>query len=85
MADEAVWRRRFLLFSAIRLFGLAVFFVGFATMFTDLLRPGGWPAAGGLLAILGLVISLVTPKLLKKQWEQEDRSTLDRPGDGQTD
>lgn len=85
MADEATWRRRFLLFSAVRLFGLGVFFVGFATMFTDLLRPGGWPAAGGVLAVLGLAISLMTPKLLKKQWEREDQSAIDRPANGPTD
>jgi hypothetical protein len=85
MADEAVWRRRFLVFSAIRLSGLAVFFVGFASIFTDLLRPGGWPVAGGLLAVLGLAISLMTPKLLKTQWEREDRSAGDRPGEGRTD
>ncbi|MGI8706323.1 MAG: hypothetical protein ACR2JJ_11130 [Sphingomicrobium sp.] len=85
MDDEAKWKRRFTLFMGARLFGLAVFLGGMAIMFTDLLREGGWPAVGAILMVVGLVDAVVAPKLLKKQWEREDQSAVDRPGDGQTD
>lgn len=74
MADEAKWKRRFHLFMAARLFGLAAFLAGFAIMFTDLLRPGGWPVVGSIVVILGLLDAVVAPKLLRKQWDAEDRN-----------
>jgi hypothetical protein len=73
MTDEDKWRRRFNLFMGIRLFGLLVFFAGLAIAFTNLLRPGGWPVVGSIVMILGLLDSVVAPRLLKKQWEAEDR------------
>lgn len=73
MADEDKWRRRFHLFMAARLFGLATFLVGIAIMFTNLLRPGGWPVVGAIIIVLGLLDAVIAPKLLKKQWDAEDR------------
>lgn len=73
MTDEDKWRRRFNLFMGIRLFGLLVFFAGLAIAFTNLLRPGGWPVVGSIVMILGLLDSVVAPRLLKKKWEAEDR------------
>jgi hypothetical protein len=73
MADEGKWKRRFHLFMAARLFGLATFLLGIAIMFTNLLRPDGWPVAGAIVVILGLLDAVVAPKLLRKQWEKEDR------------
>lgn len=73
MTDEDKWRQRFNLFMGIRLFGLFMFFAGLAIVFTDLLRPGGWPIVGSIVMILGLLDSVVGPRLLKKKWEAEDR------------
>jgi hypothetical protein len=73
VTDEDKWRRRFNLFMGIRLFGLLVFFAGLAIAFTNLLRPGGWPVVGSIVMILGLLDSVVAPRLLKKKWEAEDR------------
>ena len=72
MADEATWKRRFLLFVAARLFGLATFLAGMAVMFTDLLREGGWPVVGAILMVMGLLDAVVAPTLMKKQWQRED-------------
>lgn len=80
MADEAVWRRRFHIFMAARLFGLLVFFLGVAIAFTGLLREGGWPAVGGVLAIIGALDAVFAPKLLKKAWEEQDREQQRREG-----
>ena len=73
MADEELWRRRFHLFVLVRLFGLATFIVGVAVIYTDLLRPGGWPAVGAILAVVGALDAVFAPRMLKKLWEQQDR------------
>ena len=73
MTDDEVWKRRFQLFAAIRLFGLAVFLLGIAIAFTDLVRPGGWRLVGGILAIVGAIDAVVAPRILKKGWERLDR------------
>ena len=72
MDDEAKWKRRFHLFMAARLFGLATFLAGIAVYFTDILRDGGWPLVGVILIIVGLVDAVIAPRLLKKQWQRED-------------
>ena len=61
MADEDKWRQRFNLFMGIRLFGLLVFFTGLAIVFTNLLRPGGWPVVGSIVMILGLLEARLEP------------------------
>ena len=73
MADEDIWKRRFYAFMAVRLFGLATFFLGIAIIYTDLLRVGGWPTVGAILAIIGTIDAVFAPKLLKKVWDQQDR------------
>lgn len=73
MADEDLWRRRFYAFMGVRLVGLATFFLGIAIIYTDLLREGGWPTVGAILAIIGTIDAVFAPKLLKKAWEQQDR------------
>ena len=71
MDDEAVWKRRFLVFTLVRLAGLAIFFLGIAIMFGDLLRDGGWPAVGAPIAIIGLIDAVFSAKILKKIWERQ--------------
>ena len=72
MADEDLWRRRFHLFMLVRLIGLATFFLGIAIIYTDLLREGGWPAVGAILAIMGTLDAVFAPRVLKKLWAQQD-------------
>ena len=71
MDDEALWKRRFLVFTLVRLAGLALFFLGLAIAFGDLLREGGWPAIGGPLAVVGLLDAVFSAKVLRKIWERE--------------
>lgn len=73
MADELLWRRRFLIFMLVRLFGLLTFLAGIAIAYSDLVREGGWPALGAIVAIIGAIDSVFAPRLLKKHWDQEDR------------
>ncbi len=71
MNDEALWKRRFLIFTLVRLAGLAMFFLGIAITFGDLVRQGGWPAVGVPIAVIGLIDAVFSPRILKKVWERE--------------
>ena len=71
--DESVAKRRLLLYTLVRAGGLAIFFLGVAIMYTDLLRPGGWPQIGAIVAIMGAIDTLFAPRLLKKAWDEQDR------------
>jgi hypothetical protein len=72
MDDEAVWRRRFFAYTAVRLAGLAVFFLGLAIAYSNLVREGGWPQVGAVVAIMGVIDALFAPRMLKKLWDQQD-------------
>lgn len=73
MDDDAVWRKRLLAYTLVRLGGLAVFFLGIAIIYTDLARPGGWPQVGAVIAILGVIDAMFAPRILKKGWEREEK------------
>lgn len=70
MDDEATWKRRFLIFAAMRLSGLALMLAGMGIALGDFVRPGGWPLLGGVLIVVGLIDALVMPRLLKRQWNK---------------
>ncbi len=78
MADEDTWRRRYFAYSAVRIGGLAIFFLGIAIGFTDLIREGGWPQVGAVVAILGAIDTVFAPRLLKKSWDDQDRQNPPR-------
>ena len=71
MDDEALWKRRFLIFTLVRLAGLATFFLGIAIAYTGLAREGGWPTVGLIVAVMGLIDAVFAPRILKMQWERE--------------
>ena len=73
MTDDELWKRRFQTFLAIRLVGLAMFLAGIAIAFSDLLQPGGNKLIGGPLAVLGALDAMITPRILKRGWERQDR------------
>lgn len=73
MIDEHVARNRLLLYSLVRLGGLAVFFLGIVIIYTNLVRPGGFPQLGAIVVILGAIDAVVAPRLLKKAWDRKDR------------
>ena len=60
-------------FALVRLAGLATVFLGVAIAYTGLLRAGGWPAVGADRCLMGLIDAVFAPRILKKQWEREDR------------
>lgn len=72
MTDDALWRRRFQLFLAIRLFGLVTFLLGLAIAFSDLVRPGGFKLLGGILVVVGVLDAVIAPRILKKSWDKQD-------------
>jgi len=70
MNDDDVWKTRFHQLMLVRLAASAIFILGVLIMFTDLLRDGGWPQVGAVLAIIGALGSLLAPRFLKKVWER---------------
>jgi hypothetical protein len=72
MNDEKLWRNRLLAYMAVRFGGLAVFFLGIAIIYSDLLREGGWPQVGAIVAIGGVLDAFFAPRLLRKSWDRQD-------------
>lgn len=71
MNDEELWKRRFLIFMGARLLGLAMAGAGVAIIFTDLLKPGGWPVVGVIVMVLGLIDAVAVPSLIRRQWKED--------------
>lgn len=72
MVDEEKWKRRFLISMLVRLAALAIFFLGIAIAYFDILRPGGWPQVGAIVAIMGALDALIAPMLLRRYWREQD-------------
>ena len=71
--DDTKARNRLLAYTAVRAAGLAIFFLGMAIIYTNLLREGGWPQVGAIVAIMGVIDALFAPRLLKRAWDEQDR------------
>lgn len=72
--DDDVARQRLLIYSLVRFGGFAIFMLGVVIIYTDLLRPGGWPQVGAIIAIMGVIDAFFAPRLLKKSWDEKDRA-----------
>jgi len=70
MTDEATYKRRLHLLTAVRLAGIALIGLGAAIAFSDLVREGGFRQLGALLIILGAIESAVAPLLLRQAWQR---------------
>lgn len=71
--DDELWKGRLAIYSLVRLGGLAIFFLGLAIIYTNLVSPGGAPRLGAIVAIAGVIEALVAPRLLKREWDRRDR------------
>ena len=71
--DDEVAKRRLLIYSLVRFGGLAIFFLGLAIFYTNIVRPAGWPQGGAIVAILGVIDAMFAPRLLKRAWDRQDR------------
>lgn len=72
MNDDELWKKRFQIFAAVRLFGVLTFMLGLVIAFSDLVRPGGWKLVGGIIVIVGVIDAVFAPRLLKRSWERRD-------------
>jgi len=73
MDRDDVWRKRLLIYTLVRLGGVAIFLLGVAIIYTNLVRPGGSPQIGAAVAILGVIDAFFAPRVLKSAWDREDR------------
>ena len=71
--DDTKARNRLLAYTAVRAIGLGIFFLGITIIYSDWLRPGGWPQIGAIVAIMGIIDALFAPRLLKRAWDERDR------------
>jgi hypothetical protein len=71
--DDTKARNRLLAYTAVRFGGLLTFFLGIAITYTDLLREGGWPQIGAIVAIMGVIDAFFAPMILKRSWDEQDR------------
>ena len=71
MSDEEA-KRQFIIFALLRIGGLALFLLGIAIAFTDLLKPGGWRLLGGILVIVGAIETVISPRLVKRSMNRTD-------------
>ena len=72
MDDELKWKKRFAISMLVRLASLTVFFLGVAIAYSDLLRPGGWPQVGAIVALIGAIDAVFAPRLLRQHWREQD-------------
>ena len=72
MDEDARARNRLFAYSLVRLGGLAIFFFGIAIIYTNVVRQGGWPQLGAIVAIMGAIDTVFAPRVLKKAWDRED-------------
>ena len=70
--DDDVARQRLAVYTLARFGGVATFFLGIAIMYTRLVRPGGWPQVGAIVAILGVIEAMFIPRLIKRNWDRQD-------------
>jgi hypothetical protein len=71
--DETIAKRRLLIFTGVRLVCLAFFFFGVAIIYTDVVRPGGWPQLGAGFCIIGTLAALALPHALKRKWDSAQK------------
>ena len=71
MTEDESAKKRFHAFLVIRLFGVALFILGTAIAFSDILRPGGWPLLGAVLAITGVVDAVYASRIVKRASERK--------------
>ena len=72
MDDDTRARNRLIAYTAVRFGGVAIFFLGVATIYTNLVRHGGWPQLGAIVAILGVIDAMLAPRILKRAWDRQD-------------
>ena len=68
LVTDDQWRNRFIAINLVRIGGTLVVLLGLAIWYTDMVRPGGWPGLGLLLALIGLLISFGLPRWLAARW-----------------
>ena len=69
--DDETAKRQLLIYTGLRLSGVVLCLFGIAIIYSNLLRPGGWPQVGAVIAIVGAVHALFSPHFLKKKWDRE--------------
>ncbi len=70
MNDEAMWKRRFIALSLVRLSGTVLTLLGLVVGFSDVFQVSGNRVLGIALIATGLVDLAIVPILLRRRWRQ---------------
>lgn len=71
MDDDDLAKRRLWQLTLLRLATFAQFMLGIAIMYTDLLRPGGWPQLGAIVCIVSVLASVGVTYAFRQQRRRE--------------
>jgi hypothetical protein len=69
---DEIARRRFAIFQAVRVAGVPLMIAGLWIWVGDAVRPGGLPALGIPLFLIGSATAFVVPQVLARRWRTPD-------------
>ena len=69
--DDELAKRQLWRLTLLRLATFAPFMLGIAIMYTDLLRPGGWPQPGAVICIVSVLASVGVTYAFRKNRRRE--------------
>lgn len=72
VGDEALWKRRYSVMQTLRIGGLLIALVGLAIAKGGVITDEAHPAIGAFLIVMGLLDATLSPKILKKIFDQQD-------------
>lgn len=70
--NEQLAKRRHTLLLVASLAGALLAAVGIVIAHSDLVRPGGWPELGWVIALTGMLEIWFLPRALRRDWRRQD-------------
>lgn len=72
MSDDTLWKKRFAAMQAVRIGGALIALVGLLVAKGGVLTDEAWPVVGAFLVVMGIGDLLLSPKILKRIFDQQD-------------
>ncbi|MBW0145748.1 hypothetical protein [Sphingomicrobium clamense] len=72
MNDEELWKKRFAAMQAVRIGGFLIALVGLLVARGGVITEDSWPVLGAFLIVMGLGDFILSPKILKRIFDQQD-------------
>ncbi len=72
VSDEALWKKRYSVMQTLRIGGLLIALVGLAIAKGGVITDNAHPVIGTFLLVMGLLDATLSPKILKRMFDQQD-------------